>query len=390
MNQEKVGAIIIGGDYQGLGILRSLARQDIPICLLDNEVCIGMFSRYRKKFKKCPDPKNEVSFLDFLIDLAEKEGLKGWIIFPTNDEIVYILSKYRTELENYYRIPTPSWDIVKFAYDKKLTYQLAQESGIDIPKTFYPRDLNKLQQLNLQFPIIVKPSIKDHFYSKTRLKAIQVNNKRELTEVFKKTLSIIDGSEIMIQDLIPGGPEYLFSFCSLFRGGEVLAKITARRARQHPMDFGHASTFVQTVNVPEIEEISKKILKVMGYYGLSEVEFMLDPRDRKYKLLEINARTWGWHTLAIRAGVDFPYLLYRDMLGEKVKNNSSKENIKWVRLITDIPTVIMEVLKRKMKITDYLNSVKGEKEFAVLSMKDPLPFIVEFLMIPYLWKKRGF
>jgi len=390
LNQEKVGAVIVGGDFQGLGILRSLAKRDIPVCLLDSEFCGGRFSRYKKRFIKCPNPENEAIFLNFLKVLAEKESLKGWIIFPTNDETVYILSKYRTQLEKYYRITTPSWDVVKFAYDKKLTYRLAQESGIDIPKTFYPRNLNELHQLNLQFPIIIKPSIKDHFYSKTRLKAIQVNNKRELTEVFKKTLSIIDGSEIMIQDLIPGGPEYLFSFCSLFRGGEVLAKITARRARQHPMDFGHASTFVETVNIPELEEIGKKFLKIINYYGLSEIEFMEDPRDGKYKLLEVNARTWGWHTLAIRAGVDFPYLLYLNMLGETVKNSSFRQNIKWIRLTTDIPTVFTEIFKRKMKITDYLNSLKGEKEFAVLSLKDPLPFIIELLLLPYLWKKRGF
>jgi len=390
LNQEKIGAIIIGGDFQGLGILRSLARRNIPVCLLDSKFCIGRFSRYRKKFIKCPNPSNEASFLNFLLGLAVKENLKGWIVYPTTDETVYFLAKYKRQLEKYYRIPTPSWEIVKFAYDKKLTYQLAQEFGIAIPKTFYPKDVGELSKLELEFPVIIKPSIKPHFYSKTKLKAIQAGNKKELIEQFEKTTSIIDKSEIMVQKLIPGGPNHLFSFCSLFKNGEALAKVTARRSRQHPMDFGHASTFVETVNVPEIEEIGKKILKVMGYYGLSEVEFMLDPRDRKYKLLEINARTWGWHTLAIRAGVDFPYLLYRDMLGEKVKSNSPKENIKWRRLITDIPTVIVEVLKRRMKITDYLNSVKGEKEFAVLSMKDPLPFIVEFLMIPYLWKKRGF
>ena len=390
MTQEKIGAIIIGGDYQGLGILRSLAKRDIPVCLLDSEFCIGRFSRYRKKFIKCPNPTDEASFLNFLSDLAKKESLKGWILFPTNDETVYFLSKYIEELKEYYRIPTPSWNIVKFAYDKKLTYQLAQEFGIEIPKTVCPKNIDGLQQLNLQFPVIIKPSIKPHFYSKTKLKAIRANGKKELIEEFEKTTSIIDSSEIMIQELIPGGPDHLFSFCSFFKEGEVLAKITARRARQHPMDFGHASTFVETLRIPEIEEIGAKLLRTMDYYGLSEVEFMQDPRDGKYKLIEINARTWGWHTLAIKAGVDFPYLLYQDMVGGKVKNNSFRENIKWVRLITDVPTVAIEIFKRKMKITDYFNSLKGEKEFAVLSIEDPLPLIMEILTFPYLWRKRGF
>ena len=33
------------------------------------------------------------------------------------------------------------------------------------------------------------------------------------------------------------------------------------------------------------------------------------------KLLDVNARTWGYHSLGQRAGVDFPYLLYADQLG---------------------------------------------------------------------------
>jgi len=37
-----------------------------------------------------------------------------------------------------------------------------------------------------------------------------------------------------------------------------------------------------------------------------------------------------------------------------------------------------------------LDSLKGEREFAVLSLKDPLPFVIELLLLPYLWRKRGF
>ena len=49
---EKVGAVIIGGHFQGLGILRSLARHNVPIYLLDQELCIGRFSRYAKRFAR--------------------------------------------------------------------------------------------------------------------------------------------------------------------------------------------------------------------------------------------------------------------------------------------------------------------------------------------------
>lgn len=387
---EKVGAVIIGGHFQGLGIVRSLARQNIPVYLLDRELCIGRFSRYTKKFISCPSVRQEVSFLNFLTELATKENIDGWIIYPNDDETVCFLSKYKKELEEYYRIPMPPWDVVRFAYEKKLTYQLADESGISIPKTFYPKNLEQLEQLDLEFPVIIKPSIKEPFYSKTRKKAVPVANREELVQEFEKALSIIDASQIMIQELIPGGPSHLFSVGSLYKNGAFLGKVVAQRARQHPMDFGHATTYAETVDIPELEETAARILGLIGYYGLSEVEFMLDPRDGKYKLLEINARPWGWHTLAIAAGVDLPFMLYQDMVEGGVKQNGFDKNTKWIRLTTDIPTAMAEIFKGRLKVTDYLNSLKGKREFAVLSMRDPLPFIAELLMLPYLWKKRGF
>lgn len=389
-SDKNVGAVIIGGDYQGLGILRCLGQQNIPIYLLDKELCIGRFSRYTKKFIRCPNVRQKILFFNFLTNLARKENVEGWIIYPNDDETVYFLSKYKEQLQAYYRIPTPSWNVVKFAYEKKLTYQLAEESGIAIPRTFYPSNLEELRRLDLEFPVIIKPSIKEPFYSKTRRKAVRIDNKKELLREFEKTLSIIDISNIIIQELIPGGPNYLFSVGSLYKEGEFLGKVVARRTRQHPMDFGHATTYAETVDIPELEKIAAKILGLMGYYGLSEVEFMQDPRDRVYKLLEINARPWGWHTLAIGAGVNLPYLLYRDLLGEEGRHDGFNKNTKWIRLTTDIPVVISEIFKRRLKVSDYFNSLKGKKQFAILSIEDPMPLIAEFLLIPYLWKKRGF
>jgi D-aspartate ligase len=40
------GAVVIGGDYQGLGIVRSLGRVGIPVCVIDDEHSISRFSRY--------------------------------------------------------------------------------------------------------------------------------------------------------------------------------------------------------------------------------------------------------------------------------------------------------------------------------------------------------
>jgi D-aspartate ligase len=383
------GAVIIGGDFQGLGIVTSLARHKIPVYLLDRGLCAGRFSRYVKRFKVCPQAAQENVLLEFLTNLAVEDGLDGWVVYPTDDETVRFLARHKEDLERHYRLITPSWDVVKYAYEKELTYKLAAECGVLAPRTFYPKTTADLAR-DIEFPVIIKPSIKDPFYTTTRKKAIRVDSRASLMDEFARATEAAAGGQLMLQELIPGGASSLFSVGSLFRDGEFLGRVVARRPRQHPMEFGHATTFAETVDIPELEELACRILSAMRYNGMSEVEFMRDPRDGRYKLLEINARPWGWHTLAIAAGVDLPYLAFLDRLGQRVKQEGFEKNVKWIRLTTDTPTVLGEWLKGRLSCANYFASLRGKKHFALVSLSDPLPFFAEIAMLPYLWKKRGF
>jgi predicted ATP-grasp superfamily ATP-dependent carboligase len=387
---NRPGAVITGGDFQGLGVLRTLARKDIPIILLDSDHCISRYSRFKKKFIRSPHPAEAEFYRDFLIDLATKENINGWVIFPNSDEAVFVLARYKEILEQFYRIPTPCWEVIKNVYIKKETYRVAEENGIPIPKIYDAKTLEQLVESDLNYPVVIKPSIRDHFYNKTKIKAFRINNKEELIKTYQRVRDVIDPEEILVQDFIPGGPKNLYSFCPFFKNGKVITGVAGRRARQHPMDFGHASTYVELVDIPELRSLAEKFLRLINFYGIAEVEFMQDPRDYQYKLIEVNPRVWGWHTIAIAAGVDLPYLLYQDMIGQEIEVPPSLKQVKWVRLTTDIPTVLLEVTKGNMKVGDYIRSMRGKKTDAVLSLKDPLPFLAEIALIPYLSVKRGF
>ncbi|MGA2814561.1 MAG: ATP-grasp domain-containing protein, partial [Candidatus Acidiferrum sp.] len=181
-----------------------------------------------------------------------------------------------------------------------------------------------------------------------------------------------------------------FGYCAFFKDGEALASRVSRRRRQHPHDFGRASTFVETVEHPEIEALSKKLLSGINYYGLVEVEFKEDPRDGQFKLLDINARTWGYHTLGAAAGVDFSYMLYRDQLGEPVTAARARAGASWMRMLTDFPTAVLDIANGRISFSEYFRTLRTFDTEAVFSLKDPLPGIMECLLLPYLIVKRGF
>ena len=218
-----------------------------------------------------------------------------------------------------------------------------------------------------------------------------MHNREELEEEYYRTIKIIPPSEIIIQEVIPGSPENLYSCGSFFKDGDMVASITGRRSRQIPMDFGKASTFVELVDIDEVRSLSLRILNALGYYGLSEVEFKYDNRDGKFKLLEINPRTWKWHSIALLSGLNLPYLLYCDMNGEGCFSELKSPNVegsgKWIDEYTDLYISIKELLQGRMTAHQYVRTISGNKVFGSLSSDDPLPFVAETLMAPILcWR----
>lgn len=384
------GGLILGGDYQGLGIVRSLGRHGIPTCVIDDEYSIARYSRYATLGIQVPDLRDEDVLIKTLLQTGERLGLKGWVLYPTRDEQVAALSRHRDVLSQFFRVPVPVWDTVQWMWDKRNTYQMAKRLGISFPETRFPRNFADLGQLDLSFPVVLKPAIKEHFFYATKAKAWRADNPEQLRTLFARASRIAGRGEIMIQDLIPGDGRHQFGYCAFFKEGGAIGSMVSRRSRQHPHEFGRASTFVETIDMPALETLSERFLQATNYYGLVEVEYKLDPRDGQFKLLDVNARTWGYHTLGKCAGVDFPYLLYLDQIGHTVEPARGIAGLSWVRLLTDIPTGIVDILGGRAKLHDYIRSIRHSHVEAVFNREDPVPALLECALLPYLYVKRGF
>jgi predicted ATP-grasp superfamily ATP-dependent carboligase len=389
--EPSVGAVVIGGDYQGLGIVRSLGRQHIPVCVVDDELSISRYSRYCARFVKLESLREERMTVDSLLKLGKRFNLRGWVLYPTREELVAALSRNREELSEYFRVPTPDWECVKWAWDKRNTYQLARELDIPTPATHYAESIADLSRLDdFEPPFAIKPAIKEHFFYATKAKAWRADSHAELKTLFEKASRLAPQQEIMVQELVPGGGTQQFSYCAFFRDGKAVGKMVVRRRRQHPLQFGRASTYVETVDVPLLEEFSERFLRAIDYYGLVEVEYKLDPRDAQYKLLDVNARTWGYHSLGVRAGVDFSHMLFADQMGLPVPVSTGRTGVAWARMSTDLPAAAMSILSGETSFTSYVRSMKNCNVEAVFSGSDPMPGLAEVALIPYLAIKRGF
>jgi D-aspartate ligase len=385
-----IGAVVIGGDYQGLGIIRSLGRRGIPVCVVDDERSIGRFSRYTTHAVKVADLRDPDRTVDTLIATGRRFGLAGWVLYPTREETVAALSRNRAVLSELFRVPTPDWNVVRWAWDKRNTYDLAARLGVPVPRTWYPSQVDDLRAVDGDPPFVIKPAIKEDFLHATKAKAWRANSRFELRRRFEQAAELVGPGEVMIQELIPGDGHQQFACCGFVKAGELVASMVVRRRRQHPPEFGRASTFVETVDVPPLEQLSARFLGAIEYCGLAELEYKLDPRSGEFKLLDFNARTWGYHTLGFGAGVDFPYLQFADQIGETVTPCRARVGTRWVRLVTDLPTAVSEIRNGRLSPRAYLRSLGSAHVEAVFSREDPLPGLAELALLPYLALKRGF
>lgn len=380
INLDKPGVIVIGGHVQGLGIIRIFGQNNIPTLLIDNTKSnIARHSKYCDDFYNYQ--KNQL--LDFLADLKNKHKYKNWLLLPTKDLQVKLLSQNKEILSQWFTVGVDKWSNVKQFFNKRNTYRIAQDLNIDIPKTFFPNSITGVESLNLDYPCIIKPAVMQTFYETFNQKVLLCHNRTELIRNYRKTIKETKPDNVIVQEVIPGNSENQYSACFLYNIDEPVVQLVGRRKRQHPPDFGNATTFAETVKDKHLITIASKLLNYVGYRGICEVEFKYDQRDDKYKLLEVNPRTWKWHAIALNSNSPFLMSYYKLLNGRKVKKHLNCEEASFQHLLTDIPTSLKLLLSG-----DFNRSKVNNTYRAVWQKNDLKPGLYELAYLPYLLKTR--
>jgi predicted ATP-grasp superfamily ATP-dependent carboligase len=325
---------------------------------------------------------DDEELVSFLLNIGKNHHLEQWVLFPMQDEVVQLVACNTQQLAQIYTLVTQEWDIARWANDKRRTYQMAEETGVPYPRTYYPANEEELATIETPFPSIIKPAISVRLQYSTHLKALPAQSPQELLLQYRRARGYIDAEEVMVQEIIPGDGKTQYSIAAYCEDGRILTSMTARRTRQYPIDYGLGSSFVEATPVPALLEPAEKLLSYMRVSGMIEVEFKFDERDQQYKLLDINLRPWGWHTLCIACGLDFPYIQYCDVLGQEQKSIAvaPRYDYHWVRMLTDLPAGLQEIRAGITTPRRYLRSLAGKTVFSVLDWRDPLPAAGDLLV----------
>ena len=367
-------AVVLDLSANGIGIARSLGRKGIPVFAYDIE---PKYRTGRTRYADCgicPHPVyKELELLQFLLKLGHKFSHKA-VLFAGADDYVSFISKNRDVLSQYYHFLLPEPSLIEAVLDKRSTYELALKHNIPCPKTLIVGKDSRFEDFigKMTFPCILKPVYSADFRRKLNKKAIVIDREDELKQ---KYLHYSQFGELMIQELIPGDEDQLYGVATLFdENMNLLAVFTGQKLHQYPPYFGSGS-LVRSMRDDEIAKAGVSFLKDLGFRGFGKLEFKLDPRDGQLKFLEINPRTWYWHSLSQPCGVDLPYLYYLSVTGQNPQPvTEQKTGIKWLYLVRDFLAFRDKRKNGGVSFLEWLKSLSGKKEYALFAWDDPLPF----------------
>lgn len=245
-----------------------------------------------------------------------------------------------------YRLCTPAYDHLKLAADKRLTLELAQQLGVPVPHTIVIEHSNDpIGEINLSYPIVVKPARSRVWHDgKWFFNSVSYANSAVHLEQILGSL-LPPQYPILLQERIEGPGVGIFA---CYDHGRPSALFSHKRIREKPPSGG-VSVLRESVPIdPDAGRHTSAILGALHWHGVAMVEYKLDRRDQKLKLMEINGRLWGSLQLAIDAGVDFPRMIAQILLGEPVEPvESYKTGVRTRWLWGDVDAALSLLLKSR-------------------------------------------
>ncbi|MEP7028746.1 MAG: hypothetical protein ABI960_09150 [Candidatus Eisenbacteria bacterium] len=121
----------------------------------------------------------------------------------------------------------------------------------------------------------------------------------------------LSGAGPLVQEHVEGEG---WAYFALYWNGRRVRRFLHRRVREWPPSGGTSACAESVREAPELERAGEALLDALAWHGVAMVECKRTPEGR-FVLMEINAKFWGSHDLALAAGVDFPGDLVRLLEG---------------------------------------------------------------------------
>lgn len=369
-------ALILRASPNSLSAARSLGRAglEVVIASTDDDRAVQR-SRYVSRVVRLADLNDEA--VETVLASAPVAGPKPFLL-ATGDEDALLVSRNHDRLAGKFCFVSPGPDALEGIVNKARLYEAARAHGIPHPQFHVVRHAADIDAAiaAVGAPCYVKPALAHEWRRLRRGKLERAADAADLRRILLDFVSL--GLEAIPIEIIPGGDGEVHSVCTYIDSrGRPVAWRTKRKLRQYPLNAGDACA-QEITDQPAVAELGLKLLAVCGHRGPATVEFRRDPRDGRFVLMEINARTILGQEMITRSGLDAPLLAWHDATGRPLPVPGPARQVRWVSLGTDFRS-FRELRRRgSLTLSGWLVSVARCRSFAYFAWDDPLPFFLRF------------
>ncbi len=370
-------ALLLGLYYSSLQVAQSLGRKGIPVYGIDPAPEVGTHSRY---IKTIDAPRGGEELGDFLVSFARRLGTRV-VLYPLADEHVSFLSEHGGALAPHFAFPEPPVEIVRALLDKTAASELLTSLGIDHPRTLAVRKGSSapLPLDSLDFPCIIKPRYKQDWLDQPVVRSYLGDGQLVLTaenaEQAARAIRVLSSiSDFVVQEFIPGASERHYYYVGYRdRLGRIATSYIGQKIRTLPDCLG-SETLLRSVHVPELLERGDSILDRFDYRGPAGIDFKCDPRDGRFKVIEINCRIGINDCYLVKYGIDLPYIYYLDSLGREVAPaREYPAMVTWYDPFRDFEWMRLYRKTAGVGWLPWLSRLWSYDTYAVFSRLDPYP-----------------
>ena len=369
-------------DYGSLGIIRSLGSLGVNVFGVDkNKRPLASASRYCSE-SFCFDVENasNLKTLDFLLTLGRRIKQRS-ILIATSDESATFVARYADLLRGIFIFPEVPYNLVESLSSKKKMYSVAIKNNIPVPESFFPENLSEVLDCSekISFPVLLKGIDGRKLEKETGRRMVIVKDRSELIDLYR-LMETQEEKNLMLQEYIPQSRNNMWIFNGYFdSSSNCLAAFTGIKLRQNPVYTGMTSLGVCQWN-KTLSDLSTSFMKSIGYKGIVDIDYMLDPRDGKYKILDLNPRVGASFRLFVGAGgEDVVRTMYLDLTSQKVSFSFPYNGRKWLVEDKDLYSSYNYFKDKNLKFSEWLLSFKGIKETGYFALNDPKPFLLLWL-----------
>jgi biotin carboxylase len=293
---------------------------------------------------------------------------------------VEVIRRHRARLERRARIALAREPALAIAINKQRTLAAARACGVAVPPSIHLRASADVRAAlrELPLPVVVKPV--ESMVGRERVVC-------RLATTLEEAVSAVDalttgGGTVLLQPFLSGERE---AVSLLYANGRVHARFAQWAKRMQP-PLGGTSVFRRSIAMPrDLGAQAERLVRAIDLEGYSEIEFRRDAAGKPY-LMEINPRLSASVEVAVRAGVDFPHLIFQWASAGRIDRVDRYRVGGWMRYLQgDLVTTVQCVAQRgrpgvtppARALLEFASAFLTPSGYDYFSWSDPWPAWIE-------------